>query len=97
MNKVQANIGDIIRADQWSGVGAPLAAGDTPIGLYPGAMFRIIMGLGVSIAINVKVTGQPQFVRGGYQTHWRSRVKIEFIQDSGDPSAFAGGWLSHNI
>jgi hypothetical protein len=43
----------------------------------------------VNLAINLKVTGGPKWSGNG----WKSRVKIEWVQDDKQPSEYSGGWL----
>lgn len=90
-----ANIGDLLRADQWNGVGAILASGNEPVGQYPGAKFRVVLGIGVSVPVNLVRMGKDHYVKGAYRFYQKNRVKIEFVQD-GEPSLFAGGWLHHD-
>lgn len=95
MDKVNAVIGDAIKADGWPAYGAELLkAGDGPIDSnFSGCQFRVTMFNGrYEVAINVVTTGRPQYKQGG----WQSRCKIEFIGD-GEPSQYAGGTLYHHV
>jgi len=90
MKKVQSQIGDKIKGDNWpwmSELGPDNGYSDSS---FPGCQFRVDMDHGINRAVNIKTTGGPRW--NGYQ--YQSRCKIEFVGD-GETSTFTGGLLYH--
>ena len=49
-----------------------------------------------NLAVNIKVTGKPRWFASLPSGMVKSRIKIEFPQDGGEPSHYTGGWIFHS-
>jgi hypothetical protein len=86
--------GDYLKPDGWPVYdGAKLVKSDGfSDSEFPGSEWTITSDKGNRSAVNIRVTGRPHYDDGKQ----KSRVKIEWVQDGGEPSKFGGGWLIDN-
>jgi len=93
--KIIPQEGDLLKPDGWPIYdGAELTKEDNSYtdNEWSGGEWRIKAGsLGETAVVNLKVMGKPHYT--GEMGVTKSRVKIEWVRDGGEPSDYSGGWL----
>lgn len=99
MDRYTAAVGDYVEPDEWKHGGDYLLADDGyRDSEFPGCMFRLQSSHGHKLAVNVHVTGKPHYCSidpSSSLRHFRSRCRIEFVQDGNMPPVITGGWIYH--